>query len=1091
MNFFEELKRRNVFRVGVAYVISAWVLLQFADLVLENIQAPDWIIKVFMLALLIGFPLAIFFAWAFEMTPEGIKKEKDVDRTQSIAPQTGRKLDRTIIVILLIAVVYFAWDNFSPAPSTSAPPPNSTQQTETVEHSPKSIAVLPFADLSQAQDQEWFADGLSEEILNALAKTPDLLVSSRTSSFRYKDSALDLPDIASELGVAHVLEGSVRSSGNRIRVTAQLIRASDGFHLWSENYDRDLADMIVIQEDLALNIAKALETTMDPVALAAMINTGTRSVEAYEAYLRGQAAKLSSDSSKDDGTLSKTAYELFEQARSIDPGFAAAHFQAADFWRIQLSPSWSQSGLTELEPRQMLFELNERIDSAISSAPTELDKKGYMAYKALVEVRLSESIRLYKDYLKERPNNEQARFDLHVAAQLASDSATLNEIWKHWQKRGTTDETVAHFGIQSAYRFVNPSEAADFGLQVLKRWPNNNGLIYQTHRTLMWAGRIAEARVLADRYSRLNPDDTTLVLARQACGEGRRADVELIYNTLDPNDNYHRSSRWHLLKLLGEEQKSAEVLRPYAESGTPFMMATWLIYPKFDPTPFPDLMAVLEREGVNRPPAMDVPFKCPPPEQTSIAVLPFVNMSTDAENEFFSDGISEEILNVLASIPDLKVAARTSAFAFKGTNTKISEIARELGVNHILEGSVRKSGNQIRVTAQLIKADDGFHLWSENYDRELTNIFAIQDEIAGSIAEALKVSLKLKSGEAGNLTGTQSIEAYEHYLKGMSLWHERTVASLRQSIKEFETAISLDPEFAKAHAGLALGWTVIEGYVTIDQKASYQKALKAATKALLLDPENVEALVALGSVATFEFRFSESLEYFERAVKLNPSFATAYQWTGGLKLVTGETEAALKGYRKAWNLDPRSRISGNNLAVTLSYLGRNQEAAEIAQEVIHFAPDFPESYKVLMNLAIATGDCKSVEKYGNQLAGILNKTINATPVYFDLCQSGNPGARARAIETMLSWPAGFEFSSANDPTLSYPEDMVQIMVEIGEFDAALALAEKNSDHFSHIVLTRPRSYRTVNGLKFYCDPRFQQLLEQSPVPPMAGENICD
>ena len=291
MSFFEELKRRNVFRVSVAYLVSAWVLLQIVDLVLENIQAPDWVMKVFMLAMAVGFPLAVFFAWAFEMTPEGIKKEKDVDRSQSIVSTTGRKLDRSIIVVLLIAVVYFAWDNFSPTPTGSNGSAEHTQQAATVKNAPKSIAVLPFADLSQAKDQEWFADGLAEEILNALAKTPDLLVSSRTSSFRYKGSTLDLPDIANELGVEHILEGSVRSSGDRLRVTAQLIRASDGFHVWSENYDRNTADMIEIQEDLALSIANALETTMDPDALAAMINTGTRSVEAYEAYLRGRSLR--------------------------------------------------------------------------------------------------------------------------------------------------------------------------------------------------------------------------------------------------------------------------------------------------------------------------------------------------------------------------------------------------------------------------------------------------------------------------------------------------------------------------------------------------------------------------------------------------------------------------------------------------------------------------------------------------------------------------------------------------------------------------------------------------------------------------------
>jgi TolB-like protein/Tfp pilus assembly protein PilF len=619
LSFFEELKRRNVFRVGIAYAISAWVLLQFVDLVLENIQAPDWIMKVFMLALAVGFPLAIFFAWAFEMTPEGIKKEKDVDRSQSITNTTGRKLDRSIIVVLLIAVVYFAWDNFGTEKGSGSVSPQETQLTE-----------------SSAQ-----------------------------------------------------------------------------------------------------------------------------------------------------GTL----------------------------------------------------------------------------------------------------------------------------------------------------------------------------------------------------------------------------------NTA-------------------------------------------------------------------------------PASQKSIAVLPFVNMSTDAENEFFSDGISEEILNVLASIPDLKVAARTSAFAYKGTNTKISQIARELGVNHVLEGSVRKSGNQVRVTAQLIKADDGFHLWSANYDRELTNIFAIQDEIAGSIADALKVSLKLESNAAGNLTGTSNIEAYEHYLKGMSLWYQRTVDSLYGSIDEFGAAISIDPEFAKAYAGLSLTWSVIEGYVAINNEESQKKAESAANTALSLDPDNIEATAALGSVAKDRFKYSEAIAHFERAIQLNPSFATAYQWYGGLLLVMGETEAALTRYKQAWDLDPRSRITGNNLAVIFYMLGRNQEATAMAQEVFRFAPEFPEVSKVLLHLAIADGECEIAEQHGNRLAAILKKTTNATPIYIDLCQSADPEARARAIETMVSWQ-GLKFSSADAATLSYPEDLVMLLADMGEFEAALTVAENNLDYYNHIVLTWLRAAKTDNAVKLYCDPRVQALFDKTEIPPMEGKNICD
>jgi TolB-like protein/Tfp pilus assembly protein PilF len=1077
VSFFEELKRRNVFRVGVAYIVSAWVMLQFADLVLENIQAPDWIIKVFMLALATGFPLAIFFAWAFEMTPEGIKKEKDVDRSQSITTQTSRKLDRSIIVILLIAVVYFAWDNFSPAPSEPIPTSETTQQASTAQNAQKSIAVLPFADLSQAQDQEWFADGLSEEILNVLAKTPDLLVSSRTSSFRYKDSNLDIPDIAGELGVAHVLEGSVRSSGKRIRVTAQLIRASDGFHLWSENYDRDVADMIEIQEDLAMSIAKALETTMDPEALAAMTSVGTRSVEAYEEYLRGQAAFLAgyAGSSSDGTQLFKDAYDHFEKARAIDPGFASAHLMASVFWKVQLDPKRLASGLTEVAPLQMLEEFNTRIDRAIKTAPTLIDKKGYMANKAFVELRLRDAIRHYREYLLERPNAEEGRVALIDAAGLASDENTRKELLSYYRMRGLSDRFSAVRYVSDAYRVGDASKAAEFGLQALQRWPNYSDLLYQTHRTLMWAGRIAEGKNLADRYERLNPDSSLLVRARQACAEGRRAEVETILESIDPDDNYARSTRWHVLKLLGREQESAAVLQPYVDSGVPFMMTSWLTYPKFDPTPFPVVMAVLDREGINRPPAVDIPFRCPPPEQISIAVLPFVNMSTDADNEFFSDGIAEEILNVLAS---------------KGTNSKISQIAEELGVNHVLEGSVRKSGNQVRVTAQLIKADDGFHLWSDNYDRELTNIFAIQDEIAGSIAAALKVSLKLESGSTGNLTGTNSIGAYEHYLKGMSLWHLRTADSLYRSIEEFEAAIGLDPQFAKAHAGLALNWTVIPGYVNLDIKTAQANTLATGNKALSLDSENVEAMVALANLKSDQFKYEEAERLFKKVIDLNPSFATAHQWYGNSLGFMGKSQAGLPHLQKAWSLDPRSRIIGANLAWRLKGLDRIQESIDVLEEVRNFAPDFPDALLQLMHVEIINGNCETAREYGNELSNLLRKTVNSTPVYMDLCQRSDPALRASAVASILSWPP-LDFSSVENRSLSYSPDLVHLLVELDEPDAAMALIEQNIGTTGPMLLTALKSEKSSRSINFYCDPQFQSLFETKGFPDYGRESICD
>jgi len=254
-NIFSELKRRNVIRVALAYIVTAWLLLQLTDVVLNNIEAPAWLFQSIMLLLAIGFPIAVLFAWAYEMTPEGLKKEKEIDRSQSITPATGRKLDFIIIGMLVLALGYFLWERQS-----YVSPPNEVASVDSGSAIKRSIAVLPFINMSSDQEQEWFADGLTEEILNALARMPDLLVAARTSSFNFKGSTTPIQEIATTLGVAHVLEGSVRRGGDRLRVTAQLIRANDGFHLWSETYDRNPNDVIAIQEDVAIAIANALET---------------------------------------------------------------------------------------------------------------------------------------------------------------------------------------------------------------------------------------------------------------------------------------------------------------------------------------------------------------------------------------------------------------------------------------------------------------------------------------------------------------------------------------------------------------------------------------------------------------------------------------------------------------------------------------------------------------------------------------------------------------------------------------------------------------------------------------------------------------
>jgi len=313
----EELKRRNVIRVGIAYLVAAWVLLQIADLVLENIGAPDWVMQALMLVLALGLPLVLLFSWAFELTPEGIKREKDVTPGESITRHTAHKLDRITVALLFVVVLLVAAERLIPAadePAQTAAAPAAVTD--------RSIAVLAFQDLSPGGDHEYFAEGISEELLNVLAQIPDLKVAGRTSSFAFKDQNRDLREIGEILEVANILEGSVRTSGDRIRVTAQLVKAADGFHLFSKNYDRKVTDIFEVQDDIAREIATALRSA---ILGEAPVETSTPTpVEAYEKYLQARQWIHTRDRS-----LMEEASVLLDEALDIDPNYAPAMAQKA------------------------------------------------------------------------------------------------------------------------------------------------------------------------------------------------------------------------------------------------------------------------------------------------------------------------------------------------------------------------------------------------------------------------------------------------------------------------------------------------------------------------------------------------------------------------------------------------------------------------------------------------------------------------------------------------------------------------------------------------------------------------------------------
>lgn len=605
----EELRYRNVFRVAVAYVVAGWLIAQVADLAADAFNAPDWVMQMLIVVLLVGLPVALFLAWAYELTPDGVKKAKDLPEDMPKDPRAGRRLNRITMVALIVAVAWLGWDKLQ-QPDTETASEATTATTATAE---KSIAVLPFADFSPDSDHAWFADGLTDEILNALARTRSLRVASRTSSFAYRDTEKDATTIATELGVAHILEGSVRRAGDRIRVTAQLIRASDDAHLWSETFDASSDDSIDIQEEIAFEIASLLDTAMDPAELRKMVAAGTESIAAWEAYVRLREEFYRSIDLFDPLDSSPRMLQLYREVAAEDPAFGEAHLLFAEIVDSWLSPAAVTSAPPGLSRDALRDMFRQATADAARYARNEDDRLGAEILRARVQLRLADIVDLTRERLQYHPASREVWSGhitaLIVASRFDEARAFAREIVDH--DFGNDDQLaslstmVARVDLEGGLALVE---------QMLAPTSPVPADLYQAHRILLMGDRIAEASEVGQRYinAATNPTWSLMVRIRQACAEGRIADAEQLYEDFDfsPFDPASNNIQWLALKTLGRTDEAVDLLRPLDQPETLVRLGELLSYTHFDPSPYPNLTRRLEEQGIMRYEIQPMNFAC-------------------------------------------------------------------------------------------------------------------------------------------------------------------------------------------------------------------------------------------------------------------------------------------------------------------------------------------------------------------------------------------------------------------------------------------------------------------------------------------------
>ena len=715
-----------------------------------------------------------------------------------------------------------------------------------------SIAVLPFVNMTGDPGQEFFCDGVSEDVITALSKVTRLFVIARNSTFSFKGKPVKVQQVSEELGVQYVLEGSIQKSGDRVRVTAQLIDALKGHHLWAERFERSFNDLFAIQDSITKAIITAVNVKLTEGEQAHVFSRGTENLEAYLKIMEARWLRL--QGSREGVTHAK---KLAEEAITLDPKYALAYSSLGNSHMMEVWLGLSKSPKESLERN------------------LELQKKA-----------------------------------------VAVDNTSA----------------IAHVALGNAYAMLRQyDQSIAEGEKGYALEPNTADVLMGYGTILCWSSRFDQAIPLFKEAMRLDPKPPAyyprwLSIAFRETGKYDEA-ISLAKKAIEqePNDMISHGALTAAYAYAGREEEARAAAKDILRINPNFNIQGYPTGTFKDPAVSARIQKAFRTAGLPDKPPL------PLPDKPSIAVLPFVNMSDDKSQEYFSDGLTEEIITALSKTPKLFVIARNSSFVYKGKPVKVQQVSRELGVKYVLEGSVRRSGDQLRITAQLIDATTGNHLWAERYDREMKDIFAIQDEITMKIVKSF---IQLTEAEMWHMSGRHptNLQAYLKLLEGVGYSNQ---SKFSDALKSFEEAISLDPHFPPTYAWIA--WMHMFNVwfgPSATRGQSLEKAFQFAEKAKALDDKAWGGPAALGHAYLLKRDYEKAISEGKLATELSPNSSMAASHLGWTLRSVRRYEEALKEYERALRLDPLNSYTATQIGTTYLMMGRFEESISTCKKAL-------------------------------------------------------------------------------------------------------------------------------------------------------------